>query len=104
MKIDLLHVCIKYTMGLVADVAELADALDSKSGIRKGVWVRPPPSAPSLPAEMAAANATGRPAKAARNNEVLEPAKTAEEAWHECRISSHPATVCSYQEGAQRFA
>jgi hypothetical protein len=31
----------------VADVAELADALDSKSGTRKGVWVRPPPSAPS---------------------------------------------------------
>ena len=29
-----------------ADVAELADALDSKSGTRKGVWVRPPPSAP----------------------------------------------------------
>jgi hypothetical protein len=32
---------------LVADVAELADALDSKSSTRKGVWVRPPPSAPS---------------------------------------------------------
>ena len=31
-----------------ADVAELADALDSKSGIRKDVWVRPPPSAPPL--------------------------------------------------------
>ena len=31
---------------LVADVAELADALDSKSGTRKSVWVRPPPSAP----------------------------------------------------------
>src|SRR5262245_11967245 len=31
-----------------ADVAELADALDSKSGTRKGVWVRPPPSAPLL--------------------------------------------------------
>jgi hypothetical protein len=31
----------------VADVAELADALDSKSGIREDVWVRPPPSAPS---------------------------------------------------------
>ena len=30
----------------VADVAELADAPDSKSGTRKGVWVRPPPSAP----------------------------------------------------------
>jgi hypothetical protein len=30
-----------------ADVAELADALDSKSGTRKGVWVRPPPSAPT---------------------------------------------------------
>src|SRR5204863_2855312 len=29
-----------------ADVAELADALDSKSGTRKSVWVRPPPSAP----------------------------------------------------------
>jgi hypothetical protein len=32
----------------VADVAELADALDSKSGTRKSVWVRPPPSAPLL--------------------------------------------------------
>ena len=32
---------------LVADVAELADALDSKSSIREDVWVRPPPSAPS---------------------------------------------------------
>ena len=28
-------------------MAELADALDSKSGIREDVWVRPPPSAPS---------------------------------------------------------
>ena len=28
-----------------ADVAELADALDSKSSARKGVWVRLPPSA-----------------------------------------------------------
>jgi hypothetical protein len=28
-----------------ADVAELADATDSKSVARKGVWVRPPPSA-----------------------------------------------------------
>jgi hypothetical protein len=45
-KIDLLHPHMKYTFRLVADVAELADALDSKSGIRKGVWVRPPPSAP----------------------------------------------------------
>jgi integrase len=32
----------------VADVAELADAPDSKSGTRESVWVRPPPSAPSL--------------------------------------------------------
>ena len=30
----------------VADVAELADALDSKSSTRESVWVRPPPSAP----------------------------------------------------------
>src|SRR5678816_2188206 len=30
-----------------ADVAQLADALDSKSGTRKSVWVRPPPSAPT---------------------------------------------------------
>ena len=28
-----------------AEVAELADAPDSKSGVRKDVWVRPPPSA-----------------------------------------------------------
>jgi hypothetical protein len=28
-------------------VAELADALDSKSSTRKSVWVRPPPSVPS---------------------------------------------------------
>ncbi len=27
-----------------AEVAELADALDSKSSARKGVWVRVPPS------------------------------------------------------------
>jgi DNA polymerase III subunit delta' len=33
---------------LVADVAELADALDSKSSIREDVWVRPPPSAPTF--------------------------------------------------------
>ena len=32
---------------LVADVAELADALDSKSGTRKSVGVRSPPSAPT---------------------------------------------------------
>ena len=31
---------------LSADVAELADALDSKSSTRESVWVRPPPSAP----------------------------------------------------------
>ena len=30
-----------------AGVAELADALDSKSSIREDVWVRPPPPAPS---------------------------------------------------------
>ena len=35
-----------YCTHQVADVAELADALDSKSGNRKVVWVRPPPSAP----------------------------------------------------------
>ena len=29
-----------------ADVAELADALDSKSSVFTDVWVRPPPSAP----------------------------------------------------------
>ncbi len=29
-----------------AGVAELADALDSKSSTRKGVWVRSPPPAP----------------------------------------------------------
>ena len=34
-----------------ADVAELADALDSKSGTREGVGVRAPPSAPGLWAE-----------------------------------------------------
>ena len=37
----------KFLITLVADVAELADALDSKSSIREDVWVRPPPSAPS---------------------------------------------------------
>src|SRR5262245_54904086 len=31
-----------------AEVAELADAHDSKSCAREGVWVRFPPSAPSL--------------------------------------------------------
>ena len=31
-----------------ADVAELADALDSKSSDRKVVWVRSPPSAEAL--------------------------------------------------------
>ena len=36
-----------YILHPVADVAELADALDSKSGIREDVWVRPPPSAPT---------------------------------------------------------
>ena len=36
-----------YFSALVADVAELADALDSKSSTRESVWVRPPPSAPS---------------------------------------------------------
>ena len=37
---------ISYSLHLVADVAELADALDSKSSTRESVWVRPPPSAP----------------------------------------------------------
>ena len=31
---------------LYARVAELADASDLKSGVRKGVWVRVPPCAP----------------------------------------------------------
>jgi hypothetical protein len=38
--------CKTYIVRPVADVAELADALDSKSSIREDVWVRPPPSAP----------------------------------------------------------
>ena len=42
-----------------ADVAELADALDSKSGIRKDVWVRPPPSAPSSFSSEGAGPSTG---------------------------------------------
>ena len=33
------------TISAQAEVAELADAPDSKSGPRKGVWVRVPPSA-----------------------------------------------------------
>ena len=37
----------KLLMIRCADVAELADALDSKSSGREAVWVRPPPSAPS---------------------------------------------------------
>ena len=36
----------KLLMIRCADVAELADALDSKSSSREAVWVRPPPSAP----------------------------------------------------------
>src|ERR1041384_5619953 len=35
-----------YFTRTAADVAELADAPDSKSGTRESVWVRPPPSAP----------------------------------------------------------
>ena len=38
--------CVYIFENISADVAELADALDSKSGGRKAVWVRPPPSAP----------------------------------------------------------
>ena len=45
-EIDLLRPVLKYIGFPRADVAELADALDSKSSIRKDVWVRPPPSAP----------------------------------------------------------
>ena len=45
-EIDLLRRGLKYIWHLGADVAELADAPDSKSGIREDVWVRPPPSAP----------------------------------------------------------
>jgi hypothetical protein len=45
-EIYLLHTMTKYIGEPVADVAELADALDSKSSIREDVWVRPPPSAP----------------------------------------------------------
>jgi hypothetical protein len=43
----LLRAVTKYIVWTVADVAELADALDSKSSIFTDVWVRPPPSAPS---------------------------------------------------------
>ena len=46
-EIDLLRPGLKYIGFPRADVAELADALDSKSSIREDVWVRPPPSAPS---------------------------------------------------------
>lgn len=35
----------------LAGVAKLADALDSKSGIRKDVWVRTPPPVGSLRGE-----------------------------------------------------
>src|SRR5262249_53499909 len=38
---------LSFLISSAADVAELADALDSKSGTRKSVWVRPPPSAPN---------------------------------------------------------
>jgi hypothetical protein len=38
--------CAYVPSRLAADVAELADALDSKSSIFTDVWVRPPPSAP----------------------------------------------------------
>ena len=38
---------ISFVCSLRADVAELADAPDSKSGGRKAVWVRAPPSVPS---------------------------------------------------------
>ena len=37
------HYCIYGKSNWQADVAELADALDSKSGTRKSVWVRAPP-------------------------------------------------------------
>ena len=51
-----------YILRTRADVAELADALDSKSGIRKDVWVRPPPSAPSkIQPRTIAMAATGSP-------------------------------------------
>gem|GEM_PF-5866166 len=36
-----------FSQPLGADVAELADALDSKSSGREAVWVRPPPSVPT---------------------------------------------------------
>ena len=45
-EIDLLRPVLKYIGFPRADVAELADALDSKSSIREDVWVRPPPSVP----------------------------------------------------------
>src|SRR6185295_3442740 len=45
-----------------ADVAELADALDSKSGTRKSVWVRPPPSAPKTDCSCRAAQHTSQSA------------------------------------------
>jgi hypothetical protein len=39
---------LAYSAGFQAGVAELADATDSKSVSRKGVWVRPPPPADFL--------------------------------------------------------
>ncbi len=36
---------IRYTYAHIAEVAELADARDSNSRARKGLWVRFPPSA-----------------------------------------------------------
>ena len=48
-----------YFVSTVADVAELADALDSKSGTRESVWVRPPPSAPSGPGRISRASERG---------------------------------------------
>ena len=40
--------CRGVTIEPSAEVAELADAPDSKSGSLRGVWVRPPPSALTL--------------------------------------------------------
>src|SRR6266545_3979391 len=76
--------------GARAEVAELADAPDSKSGARKGVWVRFPPSAPDGRTESGSLR-PARPSERQRGGQHAEAAVSEPDE----RITALPAVLAA---------
>jgi hypothetical protein len=51
----------------------MADAADSKSAVRKGVWVRLPPRAPSSPRTLGCLPVSKSPAEVVKDAVTLQP-------------------------------